>query len=126
VEIPYALRCSRLLKSARVWLKYFMHWACLNWTDLILALFRGTIECELPDSKKAWIWAVLQGKIWKEHGQSVADATPYLPGSFDRPPRNPAEKISSGYKAWEFLLYIVGLAPALLHGILPDPEWRHL
>ncbi|KAJ6529004.1 hypothetical protein B0H19DRAFT_889358, partial [Mycena capillaripes] len=103
-----------------------MHWACLNFTDLILSLFRGTLDCQKPDSKKLWAFSVLQGAIWKTHGQSVADATPYLPGSFDRPPRNPAEKISSGYKAWEFLLCVVGLAPALLYGILPDPEWRHL
>ncbi|KAJ7334932.1 hypothetical protein DFH08DRAFT_632607, partial [Mycena albidolilacea] len=103
-----------------------MHWACLNFTDLIISLFRGTLDCEKPDSKESWSWAVLQGTIWKAHGESVAAATPYLPGSFDRPPRNPAEKLTSGYKAWEFLLYIVGLAPALLHGILPDAEWRHL
>ncbi|KAJ7207714.1 hypothetical protein B0H12DRAFT_1034444, partial [Mycena haematopus] len=81
--------------------------------------------CEKPDSKDSWDWAVLKGEVWKEHGKSVAAATPYLPGSFDRPPRNPAEKISSGYKAWEFILYVIGLAPALLHGILPDTEWRH-
>lgn len=102
-----------------------MHWASLNWTDLVLALFRGTIECELPDTKTTWDWAVLTGDTWKDHGQKVADATPYLPGSFDRPPRNPAEKISSGYKAWEFLMYIIGLAPALLHGIVPDIYWAH-
>jgi hypothetical protein len=99
----------------------------LSYTDLIISLLRGTLECELPDSKETWTWAVLRrAKVWKEHGQAVADATPYLPGSFDRPPRNPAEKLSSGYKAWEFLMYIIGLAPALLHGILPDPEWCHL
>jgi hypothetical protein len=103
-----------------------MHWACLNFTNLIISLFRGTLDCEKPDSKESWSWAVLQGTIWKAHGESVAAATPYLPGSFNRPPRNPAEKLTSGYKAWEFLLYIVGLAPALLHGILPDAEWHHL
>ncbi|KAJ7653464.1 hypothetical protein B0H17DRAFT_1147055 [Mycena rosella] len=94
-----------------------MHWASLNWTELVLALFRGTLQCERPDSKDKWTWAVLQGDIWTNHGQAVADATPYLPGSFDRPP---------GYKAWEYLLYIVGLAPALLHGVLPDAHWKHL
>lgn len=103
-----------------------MHWASLNWTELVIALFRGTLQCDKPDSKDAWIWAVLKGDIWEKHGQDVADATPYLPGSFDRPPRNPAEKISSGYKAWGFLLYIIGLAPALLRGILPDAHWKHL
>ena len=68
---------------------------------------------------------VLKGDIWKFHGKAVANTTPYLPGSFDRPPRNPAEKISSGYKAWEYLTYIFVLAPALLRGILPDKYWQH-
>ena len=37
----------------------------------------------------------------------------YLPGSFDCPPHNPAEKISSGYKVWKFLLYLYGLGPGV-------------
>ncbi|KAF7370240.1 hypothetical protein MSAN_00654800 [Mycena sanguinolenta] len=102
-----------------------MHWAGLNWPDLVLGLFRGTMDCEKPDSKKSWSWAVLKGQLWQEHGKSIADAAPYLPTSFDRAPRNPAEKISSGYKAWEYILYLIGLAPALLDGILPYEEWRH-
>ncbi|KAJ7075031.1 hypothetical protein B0H15DRAFT_894600, partial [Mycena belliarum] len=102
-----------------------MHWASLNWTDLLSSLFRGKIECEKPDSKEAWPWVVLIGAVWDAHGKEVADATPYFPGSFDRTPRNPAEKISSGYKAWEWLLYMIGMGPALLHGILPDEFWRH-
>jgi len=56
---------------------------------------------------------------------AVSAATPYLPGSFDRPPRNIAEKINSGYKAWEWLLYLYGLAPALLFGMLPEPYYSH-
>jgi hypothetical protein len=62
---------------------------------------------------------------WESHGRDVAAATPYLPGSFDRPPRNIAEKINSGYKAWEWLLYLYGLAPALLFDILPEPYYSH-
>lgn len=66
------------------------------------------------------------GEIWESHGVAVSAATPYLqPGSFDRPPRNIAEKINSGYKAWEWLLYLYGLAPALLFGILPEPYYSH-
>ncbi|KAJ7022372.1 hypothetical protein C8F04DRAFT_959073 [Mycena alexandri] len=61
-----------------------MHSASLNWTDLVLSLFRGTMRCEVPDKKSSWDWAVLTGDVWKKHGQAVADATPYLPGSFDR------------------------------------------
>ncbi|KAJ7718852.1 hypothetical protein B0H14DRAFT_2198477, partial [Mycena olivaceomarginata] len=49
----------------------------------------------------------------------------YMPVSFDTPPRNPAEKINTGYKAQEYLLYLFGLAPALLFGVLPDIYWEH-
>ncbi|KAG1832624.1 hypothetical protein DFJ58DRAFT_750346 [Suillus subalutaceus] len=36
---------------------------------------------------------------------------------------NPAEKLNTQYKTWEFQLYIFGLAPALLHTILPQDIW---
>ena len=87
-------------------------------------LWQGKFDCASTDSRTSWAWAVLQGDIWKTHGQDVANCTPYLPGSFDRPPHNPAEKINSGYKAWEFLLYIFGLGPGLPYGVLPQPIWR--
>lgn len=102
-----------------------MHLISLNLTDLLIKLWRGTMDCEPTDDRATWDWAVLQGDTWKNHGKSVADATPYLPGSFDQPPRNPAEKISSGYKAWKYLTYIFVLGPALLHGVLPDKYWRN-
>ncbi|KAJ7041686.1 hypothetical protein C8F04DRAFT_1299190 [Mycena alexandri] len=102
-----------------------MHWASLNWTELNYLLSTGKIECEAPDTKDSWDWVVLTGDVWKKHGQAVADATPYLPGSFERPPRNAAEKILSGYKAWEWLMYFIGLGPALLLDILPDKYCRH-
>ena len=103
-----------------------MHLITLNLTDLLLSLWRGTIPCAPTDSKTSWAWLVLRGQTWITHGQAVADATPYLPGSFDRVPRDPAKKISSGYKAWEFLMYVFGLCPALLYGILPTEYWRNL
>ncbi|KAJ7049353.1 hypothetical protein C8F01DRAFT_1002515 [Mycena amicta] len=102
-----------------------MHWASLNWTDIMINLLRGTLKCDKDDDKDSWDWACLNGDVWKNLGKAVAKATPYLPGSFDRPPRNPAEKISSGYKAWEWLLFMVGMGPALLHGLIPDKYWRH-
>jgi hypothetical protein len=102
-----------------------MHLVSLNLTDLFLSLWRGTMLCEKTDDKSLWDWFVLQGDVWKVHGNTVASSTPYLPGSFDRPPRNPAEKISSGYKAWEYLLYVFALGPGLFYGVLPDEYWRH-
>ncbi|KAG1890997.1 hypothetical protein F4604DRAFT_1876202 [Suillus subluteus] len=102
-----------------------MHVAAINAGDLLIPLWRGLFRANPTDNKATWHWAVLTKETWKKHGSSIADATPYLPGSFDRPPRNPAEKINSGYKAWEWLLYLYGMGPATLYGILPNPYWTN-
>ncbi|KZT25538.1 hypothetical protein NEOLEDRAFT_1156215 [Neolentinus lepideus HHB14362 ss-1] len=96
----------------------------LNLADLLMSLWRGTICCIGSDSKATWYWAVLQGEVWERHGRDVTNCQPFLPGSFNRPPRNPAEKINSGYKAWEWLLYLFGLGPGLFYGVLLDNVWR--
>lgn len=103
----------------------FMHLAALNIPDLMTSLFRGTMACGKNDSKRTWTWAVLQGDVWETHGKLVEKAASYLPGSFDRAPRNPCEKISSSYKAWEFLVYLYGLCPAFLKTVLPEEYWVH-
>ncbi|KJA13690.1 hypothetical protein HYPSUDRAFT_151321 [Hypholoma sublateritium FD-334 SS-4] len=102
-----------------------MHLGTFNLSDLLVSLWRGKIDSERTDPTSAWPWAVLKGNVWVQHGNAVAKATPYLPGSFDRPPHNIADKINSGYKAWEWLLYLYGLAPALLYGVLPEPYYSH-
>ncbi len=99
-----------------------MHLISLNIPDLLISLFRGTIDRDKND-KNPWPWAVLKGDTWIAHGAAVARAAPYLPGSFDKAPRNPAEKMSSGYKAWEFLTYMFCLAPAVLYGVLEEPYY---
>ncbi|KAH9847962.1 hypothetical protein C2E23DRAFT_691847, partial [Lenzites betulinus] len=92
-----------------------MHLIALNLSDLLIPLFRGTFRCEKTDDTSTWEWACLaEDESWQSHGRLVGEATLYLPGSFGRPPRNPAEKISSGYKAWEFQYYVFGLLPGLL------------
>ncbi|KAJ7272744.1 hypothetical protein B0H12DRAFT_1007857 [Mycena haematopus] len=96
----------------------------LNLFDLFLGLWTGTIDCDVNDNVAEWFWAVLVGEIWEKHGERVAAATPYLPGSFDRPPRNIAKKINSGYKAQECLTYFFGLGPGLLYGLLPEVYFR--
>jgi hypothetical protein len=63
--------------------------------------------------------------LWKEHGEAVTKTLHFLPSSFDRPPRNIAEKLTSGYKAWEFLLYLYGLGPGLLYNVLPGPYYSN-
>lgn len=103
-----------------------MHLPALNIPDLLIPLWRGLFDCDKNDDKDSWDWAVLKNaEDWKEHGKQVACATPYIPGSFDRPPRNPADKINSGYKAWEFMLYIYGLGPCLFYKLLPEKYWKN-
>jgi hypothetical protein len=102
-----------------------MHLAALDLPDLLINLWHGTLDCDVSNNHSTWDWAKLVGNTWQEHGRKVAAATPYLPGSFDRPPSNPAKKISSGYKAWEFLLYLFGLGPGLFYNILPEKYYKN-
>ena len=91
-----------------------MHLVNLNIPDLLLGLWRGTIKVYPPDNIELWNWCVLVGNIWQAHGKTVGLATQFIPSCFGRAPQNLAEKINSGYKAWEFQLYLVGLGPSLL------------
>ncbi|KAJ7458068.1 hypothetical protein FB451DRAFT_1341823 [Mycena latifolia] len=56
---------------------------------------------------------------------NVERAIQNLPGCFDKPPRNPAQKINSGYKAQEFVTYLYVFGPALLRNVLPKKYWTH-
>lgn len=102
-----------------------MHLTGLNVPQLLLSLWRGTIDCQKPDSTSTWDWMVLTGDFWEEHGEVVESFRRFLPGTFDRPLQNPAKKINSGYKAREFLLYVFGYLPGLLYGVLPLPYWQN-
>jgi hypothetical protein len=63
--------------------------------------------------------------VWQQHSKAITDCLHYLPSSFDCPPHNITEKLTSGYKAWEFLLYLYGLSPGLLFGILSDAYYKN-
>ena len=102
-----------------------MHLLFINIAELLIPLWRGTLRCDPTDSKATWDWVTLVGRIWTEHGRLVAAATQYFPSFFHRPPRNPAEKISSGYKATEYFLYLFGLGPGFFRVILPKKYWKH-
>jgi hypothetical protein len=97
-----------------------MHLLSLNISDLLVNLWWGILDCDKSNDCIVWDWATLRGNVWEMHGCQVAAATPYLSGSFDCPPRDPAEKISNGYKAWDFLMYLFSLGPGLLYNILPE------
>ncbi|KAF8572886.1 hypothetical protein K439DRAFT_1650085 [Ramaria rubella] len=75
----------------------------LNLGDLLLPLWQGKFVCDPADTVKNWDWAVLTGNVWKDHSQAI----------------------HSGYKAQEWQGYLFGVAPALLHGILPHAYWKN-
>ena len=117
---------SRILELPTCFPGDIMHQPVINLTALMFELWCERKNCRKGDSsREVWDWAVLKGDVWKVHGEAVAAAAPYFPRSFDRTPRNPAEKLSSGYKAWELLLYFYGLGPGLFYGILPEAYYRH-
>ena len=102
-----------------------MHLAS-NLSDLLISLWRGTIDVGTNDDHTIWDWAVLRNKdLWISHRKGVEDAGKHLPGSYDCKPCNIAEKINTQYKTWEFQLYMFGIAPALLYGVLPLKYWSH-
>jgi hypothetical protein len=68
---------------------------------------------------------MLTRDAWQVHGKVVADATPFFPLSFHCPPSNPAEKISSRYKATEYFYYLFRLRPGIFWSILPSRYWKH-
>ena len=101
-----------------------MHLACLNVTQHHMQIFHNTLK--LPFSGSECHFAVLiEDDVWKSHGALVESARQYIPTSLGRTPRNLAEKINSGYKAWEYNLYFYVLGPAVFRLVLPHYLWTH-
>ncbi len=102
-----------------------MHLTVLNDPDLLLKLFTGKINAYELDDKSTWDWAVFYRKntLWNAHGETVVRAVPFIPSSFGRAPRDPAKKLNTGYKAWEFQQYLYGLGPTLFRHLLPRKYW---
>jgi hypothetical protein len=106
-----------------------MHLNGNNITSLFHALWRGIPggkDRSSSDDPTHWDWAVLaDADEWSAHGLWIEYAARYLPPSFERTPRNPAEKWNTGYKTWEALLWFWSLAPGFLHGVLPEPYFTN-
>jgi hypothetical protein len=105
-----------------------MHLAGSNLPSLFITLWRGKFpgkKADPNDPPLAWPWAVLRGAVWKNPGQVIADTLHYIPALFGRAPRNPYLKINSGYKAWEFIVWVWGLIPGTLHEVLPPAIYQN-
>ncbi|KAF9019797.1 hypothetical protein BDZ89DRAFT_1116600 [Hymenopellis radicata] len=106
-----------------------MHRDALNLPQLFISLFRGTIAHSEADPPSQWPWAVLaDDDVWQAHGKEVEKwglkLSRFVAGS--RPPRNPAEKMNSGYTAKEYMTWMFNLAPGLLYKHLPRVYWKNL
>ncbi|KAI0309218.1 hypothetical protein OF83DRAFT_93991, partial [Amylostereum chailletii] len=53
---------SRTLGVPAMFPADLMHLVCLNLTDLLLSLWRGTMSCDRNDNKSTWEWAGLMEK----------------------------------------------------------------
>ena len=115
----------RTLKLPTCFAGDLMHQPVINMASLLFDLWCARPGLRSHDSSSSWPWAVLTGDVWETHGEAVARAAKYLPTSFGRTPRNPQEKISSGYKAWEFLYYLYGEGPGIFFDVLPPPYYSH-
>ena len=103
-----------------------MHVLTLNMGELFVPLWRGTFQCFPTDNTLNWDFATLKdANLWMAHGSMVANAIPFIPGSFDRPPRDISLKVNSGYKAKEWQGYYYGLGPGFLLDVLPEQYWMH-
>jgi len=104
-----------------------MHLFTLNISQLLISLWHGSIDHAQDNDPTTWPFAVLpDNAVWQAHGASVTCAGLYLPVCLEsRVLYNPAEKISSGYKVVEYLVYIFGLCPALLYHLLPQKFYYH-
>jgi hypothetical protein len=117
---------SRILPLPHCFPGDLMHQPVINLCDLLLSLWCGKIKCYGLDNRTTWDWAIfMDSKRWKEHRKEIVDAAPFFPSSFGCPPRNPTDKLSSGYKAWELLLYIYGLGPGVMLNVFPDKYYQH-
>lgn len=105
-----------------------MHLSVLNDPELFVKLFTGRLDVYDPDDWATWDWAIFykNTRLWNAHGDSVARAVPFIPSTFGRAPRDPAKKINSGYKAWEYQQYLYGLGPTLFRHLLPAKYWKNL
>jgi hypothetical protein len=104
----------------------FMHIPALNSPDLLLPLFRGSFSRDSKDTN-IWAWAesLSNKENWEAHGALIGSLQRWIPAWYGRSPRNPAKKVNTDFKAWEFMVYLYGLGPMVFREHLPLEYWKH-
>ena len=115
----------QLLSVLSIFTMDIMHLSVLNNPDLFMKLFTGKLDVFKPDNQATWDWAVFykNNVLWSVQGETVTLSVPLLPSSFRCAPWDPAKKLNSGYKAWEYQQYLYGLGPTLFRLLLPEKYW---
>ncbi|KIJ95896.1 hypothetical protein K443DRAFT_134296 [Laccaria amethystina LaAM-08-1] len=124
-SILSGLHPDYILSIPRCFTNDIMHLIMINLGELFIPVWRRTFKCESTDDKATWDWATLVGDTWQSHGKLVTAATKYFPSFFHCLLCNPAEKISSGYKASEYYLYPFGLGPGFFCAVLFKKYWKN-
>ncbi len=102
-----------------------MHLTCHNLCTLLIEIWRGIIKGGKTDAT-TYRFAVLTDEEWPELGLDVEFARSFLPGFFDRAPRNIALKWTSGYKAIEMQTFLFVYSANMMRRRLPADHWSHL
>ena len=104
-----------------------MHLSILDDPDLFIKLLTGKLNVYEPDNRAEWDWAIFycRPKLWSAHGETIPNLVPFIPSLFGHAPRDPSKKLNSGYKAWEFQIYVYELCLTLLCHLLPQWYWHN-
>ncbi|KAK1215436.1 hypothetical protein PQX77_021975 [Marasmius sp. AFHP31] len=106
--LPKALPCPKLFPADLMHLYY-------NLNQLLLQLWRGSIDYVGDDDPATWPFAILEDSdAFNALGIAVDCAGRCIPTCVEtRIPRNPAEKINTQYKAAEYHMLVFGLCIVL-------------
>jgi hypothetical protein len=117
---------NRTLGVPGIFVSDQMH-AIINAQDELIPLFTGSFTCHKDDLVASWAWCqnLMVPKNWKAHGKWIGGLRPYVPGWYEQPARNPAEKGNTQWKAIETLHYIFGVGPNVFCHRLPEAYWKH-
>ncbi|EIW73862.1 hypothetical protein CONPUDRAFT_53544 [Coniophora puteana RWD-64-598 SS2] len=95
--------------------------------NLFVELWRGEIDHGLHDHPETWPFAVLRDEnVWAAHGLDVEMLGMYIPGLFDHKARNIQQELTSGYRTFEFEIWLLGYVSALMYELLPLEYWMNI
>ncbi|KAI0720195.1 hypothetical protein C8T65DRAFT_567744 [Cerioporus squamosus] len=103
-----------------------MHLCYINTCTAMVEIWRGTIKGSERDAKTFPFAVFANDEVWEPFGLHVERTRAYLPGFFDRAPRNIALKWNSGFKSVEMQTFLYVYCPSMMRQYLSPEHWGHL